>query len=265
MNTSLQQDYLNHTFGLQGRTAVITGAGTGLGRQAASVLAMAGAQVALLGRREAPLQETAALIAAHGGIARTFPVDVTDAHALSESLDLIQRDMPPLWVLVNNAGVGGRAALGNVEAAEFDRIFAVNTKAALFAATAFAHRLISARSSGRIVNICSLAAQTHPEGLGIYGASKAALEHLTRTMAREWASHDINVNAINPGFIETDINRAMLQTEPGKAMIQKLPRKRVGTPNALDGALLLLAAPSAGAFITGSTLVVDDGQRFGAL
>ncbi|MCY1228346.1 2-dehydro-3-deoxy-D-gluconate 5-dehydrogenase [compost metagenome] len=127
--------------------------------------------------------------------------------------------------------------------------------------TAFARRLIDRQLRGRIINICSLAAQTHPQYLGIYGASKAALEHLTRTMAHEWASHGINVNAISPGYIETDINRAMFQTPAGKKIVESLPRQRLGTPEALDSALLMLASP-ASAFMTGATLVVDDGQRF---
>ena len=264
MTDRIDRNFLAHCFGLAGRTAIVTGAGSGLGRQAAKTLAAAGAEVALLGRREQQLKETETEILGAGGRARSFSVDVTDQKALAEVLDHIQQEMAPLWALVNNAGVGGRSPLAEVSEAAVDHILGVNTKAALFVATAVARRLTAARTPGRIINICSLAAQSNPAGLGIYGASKAALEHLTRTMAREWAAHGINVNAINPGFIETDINRAMLQTSAGKMMIERLPRKRVGTPDALDGAILLLASP-ASAFITGSTLIVDDAQRFGAI
>ncbi|MCC8980931.1 SDR family NAD(P)-dependent oxidoreductase [Bradyrhizobium acaciae] len=263
MTDRIDKNFLARCFGLAGRTAVVTGAGSGLGRQAAKTLAAAGADVALLGRREQQLKETEAEILGAGGCARSFPVDVTDQNALARVLDQIEREMAPLWALVNNAGVGGRSPLAEVSEAAVDRILGVNTKAALFVATAIARRLTAARIPGRIINICSLAAQSNPAGLGIYGASKAALEYLTRTMAHEWAAHGINVNAVSPGFIETDINRTMLQTSAGKAMIERLPRKRVGTPDALDGAILLLASP-ASAFITGSTLLVDDAQRFGA-
>lgn len=265
MNTSasVNLDYLASCFGLAGHTAIVTGAGSGLGRQAARALAAAGAEVALLGRREAPLAETAELISGAGGRSRSFAVDVNDSAALESVLDKIQANMPPLWVLVNNAGVGGRKPLIDADAAHVDKIFGVNTRAALLVASAFARRLIAAGTSGRIINICSLAAQTHPVDLGVYGASKAALEHLTRTMAHEWATQRINVNSINPGFIETDINRAMLRSPPGQAMVKTLPRKRVGTPESLDGAILLLASPGAD-FISGSTLIVDDAQRFGA-
>ncbi len=261
MTNGINTEFFAERFGMGGLTAIVTGAGSGLGRQAARTLAAAGAHVALLGRRPEPLQETAALIAQDGGIASVFPVDVADREAVGVVLDAIQQSMPPLWALVNNAGTGGRAALIDVDERMVDRVFDVNTKAALLMATAFARRLIDRQLPGRIINICSLAAWTHSSHLGIYGASKAALEHLTGTMAQEWASHGINVNAIHPGYIETDMNRAMFQTPAGRKIVESLPRRRLGTPDALDGALLMLAS-RAGAFVTGSTLVVDDGQRF---
>ncbi|KAF7962770.1 hypothetical protein AWV80_17640 [Cupriavidus sp. UYMU48A] len=182
MTDGFDTEFFAERFGLRDLTAIVTGAGSGLGRQAARTLAATGAHVALLGRRPEPLQETAELIAQAGGTAQTFPVDVADQEAVRLVLDEIQQSMPPLWVLVNNAGVGGRAALLDVDAKMFDRVFDVNTKAALLVSAAFARRLIEQDLRGRIINICSLAAQTNPQSLGIYGASKAALEHLTRTM-----------------------------------------------------------------------------------
>lgn len=258
---SMNKRVVDRHFNLSGLTAVVTGAGSGLGRQAACTLAAAGAQVALLGRRTDPLRETEDIIVRHGGVARHFPVDVTDQEAVGLVFDQIETTMAPLWALVNNAGAGGRAALLDVDASLFDHVFGVNTKAALFTATAFARRLVAHALPGRIINICSLAAQSHSPNLSIYGASKAALEHLTRSMAHEWACYGINVNAINPGYIETDINRALFQTPAGKKIVERLPRRRLGTPEALDGALLLLASPG-NDFMTGTTLSVDDGQRF---
>ncbi|WP_244962335.1 SDR family NAD(P)-dependent oxidoreductase [Burkholderia diffusa] len=254
-------DVVQRNFSMSGVTIVVTGAGSGLGRQAALTLAGAGAEVALLGRRAGPLKETEDIVTQQGGVARHIPVNITDRDAVALALDEIQCTMAPLWALVNNAGTGGRAALIDVDEQLFERVFDVNTKAALFMATAFVKRLIADALPGRIINICSLAARSHPAGLSIYGASKAALEHLTRSMAHEWADYGINVNAINPGYIETDINRAMFQTDAGKKVIEGLPRRRLGTPEALDGALLLLASP-ANRFMTGATLSVDDGQRF---
>lgn len=259
----MNADFLNNCFGLDGRTVVVTGAGSGLGRQAALTLSAAGAHVALLGRRQDALEGTASMVREQAGQATVYPTDVSDEAAVEVSLDAICAQCPPLWGLVNNAGVGGRFLLTQAHAASVHKILEVNTVAALLMASGFARRLINQKSPGRIVNICSLAAEKHSQGLGVYGASKAALEHLSRTMAYEWASAGINVNTINPGFIETDINRAMFQTPAGQAIVQALPRKRLGIPQALDTALLMLMAP-ASQHITGATLTVDDGQKFGA-
>ena len=254
-------NYLDSLFSLQGRTAVVTGAGTGLGQHIALTLGRVGAQVALLGRREDPLNETAQMIQQAGGSACVFAVDVEDRAAVQAVFSRIEEEMNPPWLLVNNAGRGGRSPLLELETQCYDEVFSVNVKAALYTATDFAKMLVRRESEGRIINICSLAAQTHPKGLGLYGASKAALEHLTLSMAHEWAAHGINVNAINPGFIETDINRALFQSEAGKRIVQALPRQRLATAASLEGAVLLMASPAA-ANITGATLVVDDAQRF---
>ncbi|MDM0106538.1 SDR family oxidoreductase [Variovorax sp. J22R24] len=259
--TTTHSEFLSQNFSLAGHTAIVTGAGSGIGRAGALALAMAGARLILVGRRSEPLNDTARAIRAAGGFAEPLPLDVSDTERFEAALAASENEGTPT-ILVNNAGVGGRAPLFNVRADQFDHIFGVNVRAAALLASAFARHLIRLESPGRIINICSLAAQSHPHGLGVYGASKAALEHLTRTMASEWAHHGINVNAISPGYIETDINQAMFQTPAGKAMIDTLPRKRLGTPDVLNGALLLLAGP-AGAFINASTLTVDDGQRFG--
>lgn len=254
-------EYLDSLFSLHGRSAVVTGAGTGLGQHIALTLGRVGAQVALLGRRAEPLHETAQMIQRAGGNARVFAVDVEDRASAQAVLTCIEEEMNPPWLLVNNAGRGGRSPLLTLETRRYDEVFSVNVKAALYTATDFAQMLVRRESAGRIINICSLAAQTHSKGLGLYGASKAALEHLTLSMAHEWAPHGINVNAINPGFIETDINRALFQSEAGQRMVQALPRQRLATAASLEGAVLLMASPAA-PHITGATLVVDDAQRF---
>lgn len=261
-NTSIDVHELVRTFGLQGRVALITGAGSGLGRQAAITLARAGAAVALVGRRTEVLLETAALLPA-GAVSLVLPVDIGDAAAFGAALERVEAELGDIWVLVNSAGVGGRKPMLEVDEAQYTGIFAVNTRGAFFAAQAVARRMVARKSGGRIINICSLAAETHSHGLGVYGASKAALEHLSRSMAYEWAPHGINVNVLNPGYILTDINRAMFQSEPGRAMVATLPRQRLGEPSDLDGAILLLASPTS-RFITGASLSVHDGQKFSA-
>lgn len=253
---------LVRNFGLQGRVALVTGAGSGLGRQAAITLARAGAAVALVGRRLEVLQETAALLPA-GASVLALSVDVADTSAFGAALDRIEAELGTVWVLVNSAGVGGRKPLLEVDEAQYASIFDLNTRAAFFAAQAVARRMAAKKSEGRIINVCSLAAETSPYGLGVYAGSKAALEHLSRSMAYEWAPHGINVNVINPGFILTDINRKMFETEAGRATVATLPRQRLGDPSDLDGAVLLLASP-ASRFITGASLSIHDGQKFTA-
>jgi len=248
-------------FGLSGRVAVVTGAGSGLGRRAAVVLARAGASIGLIGRRSEPLAEAAAEIRACGAQALELALDVSDQQAFDAALAEAEQRLGGLWVLVNNAGVGGRSSLLDIEARQFDRIFGINTRGAFFAAQAFARRLVAAGAGGRIVHVCSLSAERIPMNLGVYAASKAALEHLTRAMAYEWAPHGINVNAINPGYVETDMTRDSFRTEAGQAMIRDWPRRRLPTPDALDGAVLLLSSP-ANSFTTGATLSVHDGQAF---
>ncbi len=253
---------LVRNFGLEGRIALVTGAGSGLGRQAAIALARAGATVALLGRRLEALQETAALLPTKAR-SLSLSVDVANASAFETALDRIEAELGSVWVLVNSAGVGGRKPLLDVDETHYDDIFAVNTRAAFFAAQAVARRMAANTSGGRIINLCSLAAEKVSCGLGVYSASKAALEHLSRGMAYEWAPHGINVNVINPGYILTDMNRKGFDSEAGQATVATFPRQRLGKPSDLDGAMLLLASPSS-RFITGASLSVHDGQKFTA-
>jgi NAD(P)-dependent dehydrogenase (short-subunit alcohol dehydrogenase family) len=229
-NVALDIDaLLRAQFDLSGRAVVITGAGSGLGQRAAEVLAGAGAAVVLLGRRPDALERTAASVHEAGGRACVVPTDVTDPAAFARALDTARDAFGRPWMLVNNAGVsGGRRQLLDVDPGLFDTSSEVNV-----------------------------------QNLGVYGASKAALEHMTRTMAHEWAVHGINVNAINPGYILTDLNRAVFTSPAGQAVVDTLLRRRIGEPSALDGALLLLASPVNEA-MTGATLSIHDGQKFTA-
>jgi len=264
-NVALDIDaLLRAQFDLSGRAVVITGAGSGLGQRAAEVLAGAGAAVVLLGRRPDALERTAASVHEAGGRACVVPTDVTDPAAFARALDTARDAFGRPWMLVNNAGVsGGRRQLLDVDPGLFDTVMGTNLRAAFFAATEFARRLVAEQAPGRIVNICSLSSEVNVQNLGVYGASKAALEHLTRTMAHEWAVHGINVNAINPGYILTDLNRAVFTSPAGQAVVDTLLRRRIGEPSALDGALLLLASPVNEA-MTGATLSIHDGQKFTA-
>jgi NAD(P)-dependent dehydrogenase (short-subunit alcohol dehydrogenase family) len=161
--------------------------------------------------------------------------------------------------VVNNSGVASTQAALDLDPADWDRILDTNTKGAWLVARAAARRLIDAGRGGSIVNIASIAGLRVAGRLAPYAASKAALLQLTKALALEWARYGIRVNAIAPGYVETDLNRDFLASDAGKAITARIPQRRVGRPEDLDGALLLLAS-DASAYMTGSTIVVDGGH-----
>ena len=243
--------------------AVITGASSGLGRRFAHVLSEAGASVALMARRTERLNIEVASIAAKGGRAVAIALDIADAHAIGPALDRAQDVLGPLSILVNNAGVGGEGMALDMSVETFDQTFAVNVRGVFFAAREAALRMIdngeAAAGHARVVNIASIAASTALPGLSVYCASKASVAMMTKALAREWARPGIAVNAICPGYIETEINTHWFATEGGQKQIKGFPRRRLMDEVVLDETLLLLAGRSGGA-ITGSLFTIDDGQ-----
>lgn len=248
---------------LEGRTAVVTGATSGLGRRFAAVLSNAGAKVALMGRRVDRLEREVAAIIDRGGAAVAVPLDVADAAAIGPALDRAIEALGPLDILINNAGVGGEGMALEVSVETFDQTFDVNVRGVFFTAREAARRMIDGgsaeRGQARIVNIASIAAETVLPGLSVYCASKAAVAMMTKALAREWARPGIAVNALCPGYIETEINAHWFATEGGQRQIKGFPRRRLMDEDALDEALLILSGPSA-RFITGSLITIDDGQ-----
>ncbi len=249
-------------FDLNGEAALVTGASSGLGRRFATVLARAGARVALAARRGDRLETLAREIEDFDGRALPIRLDVTDRANIREAVDCAETELGPLSILVNNAGLSVVRPIAEVEEADYDRIMDTNTKGAFFVAQEVGRRMIEHGQGGRIINIASVAAFRPVAGIGVYAMSKSAVAQMTRVLAREWARHNINVNAICPGYIETEINRDFFKSGQGRKLIARFPRHRVGEPDDLDGILLLLAS-GASRFITGSTIVIDDGQSFG--
>ncbi|GAA0655619.1 SDR family NAD(P)-dependent oxidoreductase [Brevundimonas lenta] len=248
---------------LANRTAFITGASSGLGLHFAHLLSDAGANVVLAARRTDRLEAAVTAIRANGGEALAVALDVTDVDAIGPAMDAAQAALGPISILVNNAGVSGDGAALSLPAAVFDQTFDVNVRGVFMAAREAAKRMldsgVAAAGDARIVNIASIAGLTQLPGLTAYCASKAAVISLTQGLAREWAKRHIAVNAIAPGYIETEINADWFATDAGKAQIESFPRRRLMDGDALDQALLLLAGPAA-RFITGSIIAVDDGQ-----
>ena len=257
---------MSYNIDLSGRVALVTGASSGLGQQFAKTLAKAGAGVVLAGRRVDRLKALRAEIEADGGDAHVVTLDVTDHDSIKSAVAHAETEMGTIDILVNNSGVGTTQALTEVREEDFDYVFGTNTKGAFFVAQEVGKRMI-ARSkgaapgtfiSGRIVNIASMAGLKALSRIGVYAMSKAAVIHMTRAMALEWGRHGINVNAICPGYIDTEINHHQWQTEPGKRLVDMLPRKRVGKPEDLDAVLMMLCSNESH-FVNGAVIQADDG------
>ncbi len=247
----------------EGKVALVTGASSGLGERFAKVLAAAGAQVVLASRRTERLKELRAEIEAEGGAAHVLALDVTDYPSIRSAIAHAETEAGPIDILVNNSGVSTSKRLLDVSPEDYAFVMDTNLRGAFFVAQETAKRMI-ARAKGdpkkqhRIINIASVAGLRTISQLGVYCMSKAGVIHMTRAMALEWGRHGINVNAICPGYIKTEINEDYFASEQGQKLIELLPRKRTGLPEDLDGLLLLLAADES-RFINGSIITADDG------
>lgn len=249
---------------LKEKIALVTGASSGLGAHFARVLAANGALTVLAARRLERLKDLRAEIEAAGGAAHVVSLDVTEQESIQAAVEQVERDVGPIDILVNNSGVSTAQRLTEVTAVDYDFMFDTNVKGSFFVAQAVARQMI-ARSKdqqglrGRIINIASIAGTRVLSGLGVYCMSKAAVIHMTRSQAVEWGRYGINVNAICPGYIRTEMNEAVWDTEQGAKLLNMLPRKRVGAAEDLDGVLLLLAADES-QFINGAIIAADDGM-----
>lgn len=248
---------------LSGDVAMVTGASGGLGAHFARLLARRGAAVAISARRIDRVEALAREIEAEGGKALPIQLDVVDAHAIAPALDKVEAELGPLTTMINNAGVGGEGMGLDISIEDWDNTFAVNVRGVFVGAREAARRMIASGRAGenraRIVNIASIASHTVLPGLAAYCASKASVAMLTKSLAREWARKGIAINALCPGYIETDINSDWFKTEGGQKQIRGFPRRRLMDASELDAVFLALAGPGARG-ITGSIFTVDDGQ-----
>jgi NAD(P)-dependent dehydrogenase (short-subunit alcohol dehydrogenase family) len=244
---------------LAGKSALVTGASSGLGVHFARLLAAQGVAVTLAARRADKVAALCDEIAAAGGQATALALDVADGAAVAHALGGQVFD-----IVVNNAGTAATATALDHDDATIDRVIDTNLKGAFHVARATARAMLDAGRPGTIINIASILGFRVAGQVAAYAASKGGLVQLSRSLALEWARHGIRVNALCPGYIETEINRDFFATEAGQALIRRVPQRRMGKPADLDGAFLLLAS-DLGGFMTGTEIVVDGGHMISSL
>ena len=249
---------MSDLFDVSREIVLVTGASQGLGRQFARVLAAHGAAVALGARQTSKLESLAAEIAAGGGRALAVPLDVTDRASISSALDQAEAALGPVTVLINNAGVQRESAAVDLAEADWDAVIDTNLKGAFSTATEVARRMIARKQAGNVINIASVLGIGVMGHLSPYNASKGGLIQLTKSFALEWASKNIRVNALAPGYIDTEFNHEFWATPPGERLIKRIPQRRLGSEQDLDGAIVFLASP-ASRYMTGAVLTVDGG------
>lgn len=251
-------------FLVEGQCALVTGASSGLGWHFALTLARAGARVAVAARRMDKLGQVVAEIEAFGGDAVAVTLDVTDARSVREAVSEAEDRLGSLTVLVNNAGVAVTKPLLEQKEADWNRVVDTNLTGAWLVAQEVARRMVTHETGGSIINIASILGLRVAGAIPAYCAAKAGLIQLTRAMALELARHRIRVNALAPGYMETELNRDFFASEAGQRMIRRIPQRRLGRLEDLNGPLLLLAS-DASRYMTGSVVTVDGGHMVSTL
>jgi NAD(P)-dependent dehydrogenase (short-subunit alcohol dehydrogenase family) len=250
-------------FALNDQVALVTGASSGLGEHFARALAEHGAKVVVGARRRERLETLVSGIEANDGTALAVDLDVTDADSVRQAFDTVEKTFGTVSILVNNAGLTRSEFFLKTTEDDWNAVMDTNLTGAWRVAQEAAKRMVAAKVAGSIVNIASIIAFATQTKESTYGVSKAAIAHLTRSMANELMRYGIRVNALAPGYFLTEMNEAFFATDKGREYIEKgIPAKRLGKPEELTGPLLLLAS-DAGSFINGAVLPVDGGHLVG--
>ncbi|MEB0056697.1 SDR family NAD(P)-dependent oxidoreductase [Variovorax sp. LG9.2] len=246
------------SFDLTGRTALITGSSAGIGFALARGLAGAGARIVLNARNADKLEAAAATLRGEGADIVTASFDVTSGEAVKEAVDRIERDIGPIDILINNAGMQRRAPLDQFEEAHWHELMKTNLDSVFLVGQAVARHMIG-RKRGKIVNVCSVQSELGRPGIAPYTASKGAVKMLTKGMAIDWGQHGIQVNGLGPGYFKTELNEALVKNEDfSKWLIGRTPSRRWGDVEDLVGAAVFLSS-AASNFVNGHILYVDGG------
>ncbi len=259
-------DLLSQLFSLRGKVAALSGASTGIGRHLAGTLAEAGAKVLLGARSVAKLDERVEEIRAAGGDAYAAPLDVSELDSVVAFFDVAEQRFGGVDILVNNAGVeAGAHTYATLDDASWDTVIDTNLKGVWWMTRELTRRVIAQQRSGAVViNISSITSERTTKGIFPYAVSKAGVNQATRVMALEGAKHNIRVNALAPGYIYTNVSRALLDSDIAPEFVRRIPQRRLGEFVDLDGPLLLLAS-DASRYMTGSIVVVDGGHMVSSL
>ena len=246
------------SFDLTGRTALITGSSAGIGFALARGLAGAGARIVLNARNADKLEAAAAALRGEGADIVTASFDVTSGAAVKEAIDRIEREVGPIDILINNAGMQRRAPLDQFEEAHWHELMKTNLDSVFLVGQAVARHMIG-RKHGKIVNVCSVQSELGRPGIAPYTASKGAVKMLTKGMAIDWGLHGIQVNGLGPGYFKTELNEALVKNEDfSKWLIGRTPSRRWGDVEDLVGAAVFLSS-AASNFVNGHILYVDGG------
>jgi NAD(P)-dependent dehydrogenase (short-subunit alcohol dehydrogenase family) len=254
----IRESDMSDLFDVSNETILITGASQGLGRQFARLLAAHGAAVILAARQTGKLKSLEEEIRGNGGRAAAVQMDVTDTASIGKAIDSAEVALGPVSVLINNAGIAVEKLAVNQTEADWDSVINANLKGAYFAATEIARRMIARKQQGNIINIASVLGLGVTKFLSPYTVSKAGIIQATRSLALELAANRIRVNALAPGYIDTEMNHEFWSTPSGEKLAKRIPQRRVGAESDLDGAIMLLAS-SASRYMTGSVITVDGG------
>jgi gluconate 5-dehydrogenase len=246
------------SFDLTGRTALVTGAGKGIGFGLARGLGQAGARVVLNGRDEKRLAQAARTLRGEGLSVEVAPFDAADYAAVVAGVARVEDEIGAIDVLVNNAGMQFRTTLEDFPVEKWSELMRTNIDTAFFVGQAVARRMIP-RGRGKIINIASVQSELARPGIAPYAATKGAIKQLTKGMCTDWAKHGIQVNAIAPGYFRTELNQALVDNPEFSAWLEKrTPAGRWGDVEELVGAAVFLAS-DASSFVNGHTLFVDGG------